>query len=372
MGKAKKDNRQFMILSAIGIIFVVDSHAWSPIAVLGNIMPYNSYFMPLFLFISGYFFKTENSEHCCAYILKKVKTLLLPFLIWNFIYGVLINLLKKSGRIYYGEALSVRTIFLEPFLGCEQFSINTPGWFVPALFMVTVVYVCLRRFFSKVWNDYLATVCFLMISIWCIALSRKGYSAELWKLPAIKTGFLLFFYELGVFFRVHMETYYRKVPRVFLLTVPLLINTVICYFSPDLNFVGIATMSGFVTDHYWIPVATSITGIVFWLTVSDILVPALGENKVVNYVSNHTFTIMLHHIFFFNVYNVILAVMVKSSILDIPLDFEAMRSSAWYRYDPVKAYAFWYVLFGVCGPLAVGWLGERIKRSIGKTGDIHE
>lgn len=359
-----------MILSAIGIFFVVDSHAWSPLSFLGNIMPYNSYFMPLFLFISGYFFKAENAEHCLTYILKKVKTLLLPLLAWNFIYGVLVNLLKAGGIIYYGEALSLRTLFLDPFLGCVQFDINTPSWFVPALFMVAVVYVCLRRIFNRVWNDYLAAACFMAVSIWCVALSRKGYSAELWRLPAIKTGFLLFFYELGVLFRTHLETYYRRIPRVLCLAVPLLANTAICHFSPDLNFVGIATMSGFVTDHYWIPVATSITGILFWLTVADILVPALGENRIVNYVSDHTFTIMMHHIFFFNVYNAVLVVLTKSFGLNIPLDLEALRSTAWYRYDPVRAYAVWYVFFGLCGPLAACWLTgkakERLSRKSGR------
>lgn len=51
-----KSNKAFMLLSAFGIIFVLDSHCG---AVLGfaRLFPYDSFFMPMFVFISGYFFK---------------------------------------------------------------------------------------------------------------------------------------------------------------------------------------------------------------------------------------------------------------------------------------------------------------------------
>lgn len=52
-----KSNKAFMLLSAFGIIFVLDSHCG---AVLGfaRLFPYDSFFMPMFVFISGYFFVT--------------------------------------------------------------------------------------------------------------------------------------------------------------------------------------------------------------------------------------------------------------------------------------------------------------------------
>ena len=49
-----KENKAFMILSALGILFVVDEHLGRPIAFLSQIFPYDSFFMPMFVFISGY------------------------------------------------------------------------------------------------------------------------------------------------------------------------------------------------------------------------------------------------------------------------------------------------------------------------------
>lgn len=43
----RKENKAFMILSALGILFVVDVHLGSPLGVLTRIFPYDSFFMPL-------------------------------------------------------------------------------------------------------------------------------------------------------------------------------------------------------------------------------------------------------------------------------------------------------------------------------------
>ena len=67
----RKQNKQFMILSAIAIIFVVDAHAWGPLAVFTNFFPYNSFFMPMFVFISGYFFEKDNLDRPLYFIKKK-------------------------------------------------------------------------------------------------------------------------------------------------------------------------------------------------------------------------------------------------------------------------------------------------------------
>ena len=44
-----------MVLSAIGIFMVVDHHTFTAVNLLGDFIPYNSFFMPMFVFISGYF-----------------------------------------------------------------------------------------------------------------------------------------------------------------------------------------------------------------------------------------------------------------------------------------------------------------------------
>ena len=51
---AKKRNFTFDLLYALAIIMVVDDHTGNQIGILSKIFPYDSFFMPLFVFISGY------------------------------------------------------------------------------------------------------------------------------------------------------------------------------------------------------------------------------------------------------------------------------------------------------------------------------
>ena len=75
-----KSNKKFMLLSTIGIFMVVDSHTFTAFNLFGDYIPYNSFFMPMFVFISGYFNKVDSSTKLSTYLWKKIKTLLLPYL----------------------------------------------------------------------------------------------------------------------------------------------------------------------------------------------------------------------------------------------------------------------------------------------------
>lgn len=356
-----KSNKQFMILSAISIILVVDCHAQSPFFVMANIMPYNSFLMPLFAFISGYFFHPGKLNKLSNYLLAKARSLFVPFLIWNLTYGILVNCLKYCGLIRYGEPLSFHTLFIEPFLGCFMFQINSPSWYVPIIFILTVSYAICRKILGRLWNDWLITPIAFLLGMACVYFARHGYNSNPFYLVIQKIGFFLPFYQFGYFYKQHLENAFKKIPRLLLLFLPVAINSILLYITHDLNFLDIATMSGFLNDYYFIPFITSLSGIFFWLTVSDMVEPIWGDNKLINYISNHTFTIMMHHILFFNLYNLLLAALTKISLFHIPIDFEAFRSTAWYRYEPLWQCNVWYVFFGVTGPLIFRYLYDRVK-----------
>lgn len=58
----KKRNQVFNFLEALAIIMVIDDHMSTRIGILSSIFPYNSFYMPLFVFISGYFYRERKSE----------------------------------------------------------------------------------------------------------------------------------------------------------------------------------------------------------------------------------------------------------------------------------------------------------------------
>ena len=91
------------------------------------------------------------------------------------------------------------------------------------------------------------------------------------------------------------------------------------------------------------------------------------ENKLVNYISKHTFTIMMFHMVFFVMYNFLIS---KIPIVATNFDFEKFNSTAWYRYEPVAQMKVFYLLFGVFGPIILSFcfdkIVDKIKKKLGK------
>lgn len=85
-------NYQFLILQAIGIILVVTGHRGG-ISFFDDWFPMYSFHMPMFVFISGYFYKTYSEQKVKEFFLKKVKHLVFPYFLWNFFYGIISTIL---------------------------------------------------------------------------------------------------------------------------------------------------------------------------------------------------------------------------------------------------------------------------------------
>lgn len=81
---SKKINQQFLLLQAIGIVLVVIGHK-DGISLFFDWFPAYSFHMPLFIFISGYFYKNENDKNLRNFILNKVNKLIIPYIIGDFI-----------------------------------------------------------------------------------------------------------------------------------------------------------------------------------------------------------------------------------------------------------------------------------------------
>ena len=63
-----KENKEFRILSAIGIILVVAGHLGYDAFDIGGLFPYYSFHVFIFLFVSGYFYKEEAEDRIVSYI----------------------------------------------------------------------------------------------------------------------------------------------------------------------------------------------------------------------------------------------------------------------------------------------------------------
>ena len=97
MEKATPKNMQFCILCALGMILVVMGHVDEGMLTVGGLFPYYSFHIALFVFISGYFYRAQAEERMGAWLVRKAGTLLLPYFAWNFLYGLLVCLMRARG-----------------------------------------------------------------------------------------------------------------------------------------------------------------------------------------------------------------------------------------------------------------------------------
>ena len=100
----EKENRQFRILSALGIIFVVAGHLGYGLFDVGGLFPCYSFHVFIFLFVSGYFYREDAESDILGYVRRKCFTLLLPYFLWNLFYGILARII--SGHPFFSQKLA--------------------------------------------------------------------------------------------------------------------------------------------------------------------------------------------------------------------------------------------------------------------------
>lgn len=289
----QKENREFRILSAVGIILVVAGHLGYDLFDLGELFPYYSFHVFIFLFVSGYFYKEEAEDDILKYVGRKFRSLMLPYFVWNLFYGLLTELLHSRG-FGIGEALSLKTLFVSPFLDGHQFMYNFPAWFVPVLFLLEVINVIMRKVLSllKLRYEWLIFAGCLLAGMLTVYLAAGGHVWGYYKLP----GRLLFMmpgFQLGRIYKEKLEKYDTMEDGPCLLAV-MGIQVVITICCGGLAFSAVWVTS--FSSGPVVPYLTVMTGIAFWLRISKIInkMPYLSRKLV--YIGRNTYSIMMHHV----------------------------------------------------------------------------
>lgn len=135
----KKRAEYLDIAKGIGILLVVWAHAKGP---------FSSYIyqfhMPLFFLISGYLFNERNTVK--QFVVKKVRTLYIPFIFWNIIFTVVE--LKLQINQFSQKAFCDRIIEIILTIG-KSGSFLGATWFLASLFVVSVVYKIIDTYLPK-------------------------------------------------------------------------------------------------------------------------------------------------------------------------------------------------------------------------------
>ena len=367
--KRDKSNKKFMLLSAIGIFMVVDHHTFTAFNILGDFLPYNSFFMPMFVFISGYFNKVNGSTNLWTYFVKKVKTLLVPYTglsLTVFALQQLINYIKLGNEMAPLPSGYLKFV-LNRIITVGSFGpIVEPMWFVIALFATLMIYAVLKKFLYKIWNSYIMFVLFCGLQIFVVYLAKTADMESLeYLLVPFKCLFFFPFIEMGIIYRDHLEKRHSAMSggsKIIMMFILLAINTIRTTYMPmayDIAIDSIDNLSGFTSPYYITPLISAMIGILFWMTFADLVGKQVYESRFVNFMSCNTFWIMGLHIVFYNILNLIL--MGINSITELPyFDVEAFKETEWYFWGISGNIKMLYVLVGVLGPLGLKWIYDRV------------
>lgn len=354
----RRENEELRILSAIGIILVAAGHLGYNLFDLGGLFPYYSFHVFLFLFVSGYFYRPEAEKEIGRYLARKFLALMGPYFLWNLAYGILAALLRRAG-FSIGQELSLYTLFLAPFDGGHQFMYHFPSWFVPALFLIEIINVCMRKALSvfRLNREWLIFAGTLLLGIATVWLAIGGHVWGFYKIPG-RLLFMLPGYELGHLYREKLEKRDTLPDGLYFLIV-IGVQILISLFSGGLAFSAVWVTS--FGNGPVIPYLTVLTGTAFWLRVSRLLASNRsgrggGIAGWLLVVGRNTYAIMMHHIFaFFLVKSVFYAVSVLTPLC-AEFDSAMYFSEINFIYLPKGAeVGKWIYLFaGIQIPLLIG------------------
>ena len=205
----------FTILKAIAIILVVIAHSAAP-AYLSNF----AYMVgvPAFFVLSGYFFKQENLDNTSDFLIRRTKTLYLPFIKWGVFFLILHNLFFEVGFLSesYGNAQGGVT---HPYNWTQaaqhlwSMVFNMSGydpfmagafWFFRALFLANIAFIFLfkaTRRLGKLKTSTLQVVSVIilafLLALWQASMGlhitgvAQGGYRELMGIVLLGIGFLL-------------------------------------------------------------------------------------------------------------------------------------------------------------------------------------
>ncbi len=361
--RAMGENKEFRILSAIGIILVVSGHLGYDLFNIGGLFPYYSFHVFIFLFVSGYFYREESEERIVRYVLGKCRTLLLPYFLWNIFYGLVSGVLHRAG-FSIGEPMSLKTLFLSPFLDGHQFLYHFPAWFVPVLFMIEVINVLMRRVLSllRLNFEWLIFAGCLLAGMVTVYLAAGGHVWGWYKLPG-RLLFMLPGFQMGRIYRTKLERRDKLEDGPYFLIV-MGIQLLISIFCAGLNFSAV-WVSSFANGPV-VPYLTVITGIAFWLRIAKIMkgIPYLSRKMV--YIGRDTYAVMMHHVASFMLVKGAFYLGHLYTPFCVEFDKEMFFSEIGFVYlvGGCEASKWLYLFAGIALPLAAAYLQRKVRKII--------
>lgn len=363
--KEKQVDYRFKILYAVGILVVVSGHCGN-----GGVSLFYDWFHPyafhlgLFAFASGYFYQESSEKNIKGYLLKKVKSLILPLYLWNVFYAIFVSILAFKG-FTIGAGVTLSKLIVEPVTTGHQFIYNLGGWFVIPLFMIQVFNVVVRKIIkvSSGTKEIMIFACYMCLGICGVYLSSKGYNTGWW-LVFMRVFCILPFFGAGVLYRKVLEKH-DNLSNIVYFSIVLFIDLLVLMYCRGTPEYSLAFCSGF--DNIWVePYLVGFLGIAFWLRIARILEPVIGRSKGINIIADNAYAIMIHQLLGFMIVKTVFALVSKYTILCQDFDWVSYKTQIWNYYRPagINQVTILYTVAGIVVPIFIQYLCLSLKKKI--------
>ena len=357
---------QMDLMKSFGIFCVVYAHCFTHgFRFFGRGLVSSVYVIQLFIFCAGYFYHTEQDASPAAGFLKKCcVSYLLPFFVWNFIYGAAYNVLALIMGLRFGSPLSLYTLLIQPWLDNEQFMLNLPAWFLLSLFLVAMVQWAVRRILARFGSGGLLRDLILLFvyfagsvaAVWLGgAKEHHGPFSMLLRLMV-----LLPYYQLGILYRAHRG----RLPRW--AGVPVILAGCAILFLWGGGLGTKMLYARFTGSPAWIVAATACAVLVA-AELCRLAAPLLRRSQTVFLLGRSTMYIMLHHLFV--IWCIHAALLLVNQAAPLPgFDPAAFQSGIWYRYTAGHpALLVLYLAAGLAIPAGFHLVYEQVLLRLGRS-----
>lgn len=365
--KTNHTDYRFKIIYAVAMIMVIGGHCGGGGITLdfSGWFSYYELHLALFMFSSGYFYKGVEKDNILKYIFKKTKSLIVPLYIYNFLYGVLVQILRLKG-FQMGGNFSIDNLIIMPITNGHQFVYNLGGWFVAPLFMIEVYNVLIRKFLSKLripeWIYFAINVLLGLIGNY---IAYKGVNQGIFLVIVRMLHFLPYF-SFGTFYNRFLEKYSPKISSMILFLCIFGFKFLIFLTGQKQSYTP--SWCNDFSKYPFLPIIIAYAGILFWLRIARILEPVIGKNKCINLVADNTYSIMINHLSFFMIIKTIFALICKYTTYCHQFDMQRYKSDIWYFYLPngIFQIGIIYLIAGILGPIVMNLTIRKLKYSIFK------
>lgn len=326
----KKDD-YWSIMKGLGIIFVVMGHCGSPL------LPFVYLFhLPLFFFVSGYFYKEKYTKEGFKFVKQRIKTLWIPYVKYGVLFVLLHNFFIDIH--VYDTAVNKEWMDIHPYTNAEilkslllVFSFQQPElmpgplWFVVVLFFAMIIFFISNKT-ASFFPPKRRLLIILLISVisgglGCYFISiermfRFRFEVSLLMQPMLFAGFICHRYW-------HMALKYINYIAGIIFLVLLVLYAYVLGVEIDISACRIENPSVFYS--------AALFGIGFCLCLSYYINKTNYLKKIIAYAGENSYHIMALHFLSFKIISYIYVVVYEKPI-SVLAEFPYITGDWWVPY----------------------------------------